>query len=111
MHSSLLDKQWRHTDSNQRIYIHVPFDRAVVTSSVISEQAAMCIYSLVSDFCFRHFSVKQLKFEIYIILCRYSYHCFIKGSKNKNKLVKLTFRTAIPFHQDMGISLKKVWVM
>ena len=26
------------------------------------------IYSLVSVFCFRHFSVKQLKFEIYIIV-------------------------------------------
>ena len=45
----------------------------------------MYIYSLVSVFCFRHFSLKQLKFEIYIILCRHSYHSFIKGSKNKNK--------------------------
>ena len=45
----------------------------------------MYIYSLVSTFCFCHFSVNQLKFEIYIILCRYSYHSFIKGSKNKNK--------------------------
>ena len=41
----------------------------------------MYIYSLVSDFCFRHFSVKQLN----IILCRYSYLSLIKGSKNKNK--------------------------
>ena len=43
----------------------------------------MYIYSLVSVFYFRHFSVKQLKFEIYNILCRYSYHSFIKGFKNK----------------------------
>ena len=45
----------------------------------------MYIYSLVSVFCFHHFSVEQLSFEIYIILCQYSYHSFIKGSKNKNK--------------------------
>ena len=31
------------------------------------------------------FSVKQLTFEIYIILRQYAYHSFIKGSKNKNK--------------------------
>ena len=31
------------------------------------------------------FSVKQLTFEIYIILCEYSYHSFISDSKNKNK--------------------------
>ena len=30
-------------------------------------------------------SVKQLKFDIYTILCQYSYHSFIWGSKNKNK--------------------------
>ena len=29
----------------------------------------MYMYSLVSVFCSRHFSVKQLKFEIYIIVC------------------------------------------
>ena len=76
-----------------------------------SDQAAMYIYSLVSVFCFRHFSVQQLKFEIYIILCGYSYHSFIKGSKNKLNLVKLTFPTATSSNQVMGMSLKKVWVM
>ena len=54
----------------------------------------MYIYSLVSVFCFRNFSVKLLKIEIYIILCRYSYHSFIKGFKNKINFVKLTFWTA-----------------
>ena len=45
----------------------------------------MYIYSPVSVFCSRHFSVKQLKFEIYIILCLYSYicHSFLNVSKNK----------------------------
>ena len=59
--------------------------------------------SLVSVFCSRHFSVKQLKFEIYIILGHYSYHSFLYGSKNKMNLVKLTFRTAISSHQVMGV--------
>ena len=49
----------------------------------------MYIYSLVSVFSFRHFSVKQQKFEINIILCRYSYHSFIKCSKNKNTLCEI----------------------
>ena len=43
----------------------------------------MC--SLISVFCRRLFSVKQLTFEIYIILCQYSSHSFIKGSQNKTK--------------------------
>ena len=47
------------------------------------------------------------KFEIYIILCRYLSRSFIKGSKNKNNFVKLTFRIAIYSHQVMGMSLKK----
>ena len=42
----------------------------------------MC--SLVSAFCSRLFSVKQLTFEIYKILCQYSYQFYL-GSKNKNK--------------------------
>ena len=58
----------------------------------------------------RLFSVKQLTFEIYTILCQYSYHSFIKGSKNK-KMVKLTFWTANSSHQVVGMSLTKVWVM
>ena len=33
--------------------------------------------SLVSAFCSCQFSVKQVKFEIYIILCQYSYHSII----------------------------------
>ena len=73
------------------MYIHVLFGHAVFfkkpfgTSSVISDQASMCMCSLVGVFCSRHFSVKQLAFEIYIILCQYFYHSFILGSKNKNK--------------------------
>ena len=43
----------------------------------------MYMCSLVSDFCSRLFSVKQLTFESYIILCQHSYHSF--GSKNKSK--------------------------
>ena len=47
-------------------------------------------------------AVKQLKFEISIILCQYSYHSFLKGSKNKINLVKLIFPTAISSHQVLG---------
>ena len=71
----------------------------------------MYIYSLVSVFCFRHFSVKQRKLEMYIILCRYYYHILSRVLKIKINLVKLTFRTAISSHQVMGMSLKKVCVM
>ena len=59
------------------MYIHVPFGHAVFfkkhfgTSSVISDQASMYMCSLVGIFCSRHFSVKQLTFEIYIILCHF----------------------------------------
>ena len=49
--------------------------------------------------------MKQLKFEIYIILCQYSYHSFIWVLKIKINLVKLTFRTVISPHQVMGMSL------
>ena len=72
------------------MYIHVRFGHAVFikntfgTSSLISDQASMYMCSLVSVFCSCIFSVKQLTFEIHIILCQYSYHSF-KGSKNKNK--------------------------
>ena len=45
----------------------------------------MYMCSLVSVFCCRLFNVKQLTFEIYIILCQYSSHSFIKGSQNKTK--------------------------
>ena len=46
------------------------------------------IFDLVSVFCNRKFSVKQLKFEIYIVLCRFVslfYHSFLQGSENKTK--------------------------
>ena len=67
----------------------------------------MYMCSLVGVFCSRHFSVKQLTFEIDIILCQYSYHSF----KIKMSLVKLTFWIAISSHQVMGMGLTKVWVM
>ena len=84
---------------------------SIGTSSVNSDQASMYTCSLVSVFCSRQFSVKQLKFEIYIILCQYSQHSFLKGSEIKLNLVKLTFPTAIFSHQVMGMLSKKceVW--
>ena len=48
--------------------------------------------------------MKQLKFDIYIILCRY----FITVVSRVLNLVKLTFRTAISSHQVMGISLNSM---
>ena len=72
--------------------VMLSFKNRFGTSSVISDQASMYMCSLVSVFCSRLFSVNQLTFEIYIILCQYSDHSFILGSKNKNiNLVKLTF--------------------
>ena len=62
--------------------------------------------SLVSVFCSRKISVKQLKFEIYIVLCQYSITVFIRVLKIKLNLVKLTFRTAISSHQVMGMLSK-----
>ena len=107
---------WISNSGDTQIYmcIHVPFGHAVFikkhfgTSSVISDQASMYMYSLVSIFCSRLFSVKQLTFEIYIILCQYSYHSFIKGYKNK--FCEINIWTAISSHQVMGMSLTKVWV-
>ena len=92
--SNPMDKQGRHSQISA--YIHAPFDHAVFikyhfgTSSVVSYQAAMYIYSLVSVFCSCHVFGETAKIWI---------------------LVKLTFRTAISSHQVMGMSLKKVWVM
>ena len=72
----------------------------------------MYMCSLVSVFCSRLFSVKQLTFEIYIILCQYSYRAVLfRVLKIKLNLVKITFWTAISSHQVMGMSLTKVWVM
>ena len=68
--------------------------------------------SLVSVFCSHQISVKQLKFEIHIILLvSIFYHSFLFGSEKKTKLVKLTFWTAISSHQVMGMLSKKceVW--
>ena len=71
----------------------------------------MYIYSLVSVFCFRHISVKQLQFEIYIILCRYSYNTFIKGPKNKNKFGEINISDCNYLISSSGNKSKKVWVM
>ena len=71
----------------------------------------MSTCSLVSVFCNRIFSVKQVKFEIYIDLCQYSFTVFYRVLKIKLYLVNLTFRTAISSHQVMGMLSKKckVW--
>ena len=65
----------------------------------------MC--SLVGVFCSRHFSVKQLSFEIL--------HHFVSIFLSQFRvleinMVKLTFWTAISYHQGMAMSLTKVWV-
>ena len=73
------------------MHIHVPFGHAVIikkrfgTISVISGQASMYMCSLVSVFCSRLFSVKQLNLKFTSFLCKCSNHSFIKGSKYKNK--------------------------
>ena len=71
----------------------------------------MYICSLVSVFCSRQFSVKQLKFEIYIMLCHVLITVFYRVLKIKLNLVKLTIRTAISSHQVTGMLSKKceVW--
>ena len=68
----------------------------------------MYMCSLASVFCSRHISVKQLKFEMYIILCQYSYHGFLYISKNKLKHVKLS---EINISSSYGNDLKRceVW--
>ena len=85
------------------MYIHVPFGHAVFikkhigTSSVISDQALMHMCSLGNVFYSRFSSVKQLTFEIYIILSKF--------------YLGLKFQTVISSHQDMEMSLTNVWVM
>ena len=75
-------------DTQISMYIRVPFSHAVFfkkhlrSSSVIFDQATIYMCSLVGFFCSSHFSVKQLTFEIYIILCQYSYHSFKFGEIN-----------------------------
>ena len=101
------------------MYIHVPFGHAVFfkkhfgTSSIISDQASMYMCSLVSFFFSSHlFSVKQLTFEIYIILCvNILITVLLRVLNIKLNFVKLTFWTAISSHQVMGMSLTKVRVM
>ena len=57
--------------------VMLSFKKRFGTSSVISDQASMYMCGLVSVFCSRLFSVNQLTYEIYIILCQYSDHSFI----------------------------------
>ena len=66
---------------------------------------------LVSVFCSRQFSVKQLKFEIYIILCQYSYHSFLKGSENKTKFGEINISDSNFLSSSYGNALKmcEVW--
>ena len=95
------------------MYIQVRFGRAVFikkhfgTSSVISDQAAMYICSLVSVFCCRQFSVKQLNLKFTSFYVNIFNTVFLRGLKIKHNLVKLTFRTAISSHQVMGMLSKK----
>ena len=62
----------------------------------------MYMCSLVGVFCSRHFYVKQLTFEIYIILCQYCYHSFILGSKNKNKFGEINILDCNFFSSSYG---------
>ena len=71
----------------------------------------MYMCSLVSDFCSRLFSVKQLTFESYIICVNILITVLFRVLNINLNLVKLTFWTAISSHQVMGMSLTKVWVM
>ena len=73
-------------------------------SFITSGLASINTCSLVSVNCSRQFSVKQLKVEIYIILCQYSITVFFRVQKIKINLVKLTFPTAISSNQVMGTS-------
>ena len=68
--------------------------------------------SLVSIFCSRQLSVKQTNFEIYIILCQYSYHSFFRFLKIKITLAKLTSQMCnFLSSSNMGMITKKceVW--
>ena len=68
----------------------------------------MYTFCLVSVFCIRQFSVKQLKFEIYIILCQYSYHSFLKGSENKTTFGEINISDSNFLSSSYGNALKKV---
>ena len=81
------------------------------TSSVISDQASMYMCSLVSDFCSRLFSVKQLTLKVTSFCVNTLITVLFRVLKINLNLVKFTFWTAISSHQVMGMSLTKVWVM
>ena len=53
--------------------------------------------SLANVFCNRQFSVKQFRFEIYIILCHYSYHSF--------RVLKIKSNSEINFSDFSFLSL------
>ena len=69
-------KQWRYHQIN--VYTHVSFFLFLFISmlgQVVLFLTKLKVYSLVSFFsAFATFSVNQIKFEIYIILCQYYYH-------------------------------------
>ena len=66
--------------------------------------------SLASVFCSRQFSVKQLKFEIYIILCQFSYQflLFLKGSENTTKFGEINISDSNFLSSSYVNALKKV---
>ena len=80
VHSTLILKQWRHWD--QHVYSCAVWSCCLYQKAFrdkqcnfwpgfnVNVQPGQC-------FCSRLFSVKQLTFEIYVILCEYSYHSFI----------------------------------
>ena len=80
VHSTLILKQWRHWD--QHVYSCAIWSCCLYQKAFrdkqcnfwpgfnVNVQPGQC-------FCSRLFSVKQLTFEISIILCEYSYHSFI----------------------------------
>ena len=74
VHSTLILKQWRH--SGQHVYSCTVWSCSLYRKAFRDKQCNY-ICSLVSVFCSRLFSVKQLTFENYTILCQYSYHSFI----------------------------------
>ena len=104
MHSTLILKQWRHSDQHVyscAVWSCCLYQKHFGASSLISDdQASMC--SLVSVFCRRLFSVKQLTFEIYIILCQYSSHSFIQGSQNKTKFGEINILDSNFFSSSYG---------
>ena len=94
--------------------IMLSYQITIWTSSVISDLASM--YSLVSLYCSCHFFVIQLylklsSFCVTIYSSGYSHQSFLRVLKININTVKLTFPTAISFHQVMRVTSKKceVW--